>query len=46
VRGNLTIHDGEIAVKWTLDGLGILMRAKWDIENYLADARLDHLLPN
>jgi DNA-binding transcriptional LysR family regulator len=27
-RGNLTTNDGEIAVKWALDGHGIIMRAE------------------
>ena len=40
ISGNLTTNDGEIAVKWALDGHGILMRAQWDIEEYLADGRL------
>jgi LysR family transcriptional activator of dmlA len=46
VRGNLTTNDGEIAVKWALDGQGILMRAEWDIAEYLADGRLVHVLPD
>jgi DNA-binding transcriptional LysR family regulator len=46
VRGNLTTNDGEIAVKWALDGHGILMRAEWDIAEYLADGRLVHVLPD
>ena len=33
------------AVKWALDGHGILMRAEWDIAEYLADGRLIHVLP-
>jgi LysR family transcriptional activator of dmlA len=45
VRGNLTTNDGEIAVKWALDGHGILMRAEWDIEEYLSDGRLIPVLP-
>jgi LysR family transcriptional regulator, transcriptional activator for dmlA len=40
INGNLTTNDGEIAVKWALDGHGILMRAEWDIAEYLADGRL------
>ena len=40
VRGNLATNDGEIAVKWALDGHGILLRAEWDIERYLRDGRL------
>ncbi len=51
VDGNLTTNDGEIAVKWALDGHGILMRAEWDIREYLADGRLvpvlsDYETPN
>ena len=44
-RGNLTTNDGEIAVNWALDGHGILMRAEWDIERYLRNGRLIHVLP-
>jgi LysR family transcriptional activator of dmlA len=46
IRGNLTTNDGEIAVKWALDGHGILMRAEWDIREYLADGRLVPVLPD
>jgi len=45
IRGNLTTNDGEIAVSWALDGHGILMRAEWDIERYLASGRLVQVLP-
>lgn len=45
INGNLTTNDGEIAVKWALDGHGILMRAEWDIKEYLADGRLVAILP-
>jgi DNA-binding transcriptional LysR family regulator len=45
VRGNLTTNDGEIAVKWALEGHGILLRAEWDIAEYLRDGRLLHVLP-
>lgn len=44
-RGNLTTNDGEIAVSWALDGHGVLMRAEWDIERYLRNGRLVHVLP-
>lgn len=44
-RGNLTTNDGEIAVNWALDGHGILMRAEWDIQRYLASGRLVQVLP-
>ncbi|TAL56774.1 LysR family transcriptional regulator [Pandoraea sp.] len=46
INGNLTTNDGEIAVKWALDGHGILMRAEWDIHEYLADGRLVVVLPD
>jgi DNA-binding transcriptional LysR family regulator len=45
-RGNLTTNDGEIAVSWALDGHGILMRAEWDIKQYLADGSLVLVLPD
>jgi DNA-binding transcriptional LysR family regulator len=44
VNSNLTTNDGEIAVKWALDGHGILMRAEWDIKEYIADGRLVQVL--
>lgn len=45
IRGKLTTNDGEIAVKWALDGHGILMRAEWDITSYLQSGRLVPVLP-
>ena len=45
IRGNLTTNDGEIAVNWALENHGILMRAEWDIERYLRNGRLVHVLP-
>ena len=45
IQGPLTTNDGEIAVQWALDGHGILMRAEWDINAYLADGRLIQVLP-
>jgi len=45
INGNLLTNDGEIAVKWALDGHGILMRAEWDINEYLASGRLVVVLP-
>ncbi|MCC8402972.1 LysR family transcriptional regulator [Paraburkholderia sp. MMS20-SJTN17] len=46
IKGSLTTNDGEIAVKWALEGHGILMRAEWDIRQYLADGSLVRLLPD
>ncbi|WP_118180571.1 LysR substrate-binding domain-containing protein [Paraburkholderia phosphatilytica] len=45
INGTLTTNDGEIAVKWALEGHGILMRAEWDIKQYLADGSLVVVLP-
>jgi DNA-binding transcriptional LysR family regulator len=44
-RGSLATNDGEIAVRWALDGHGILMRAEWDIERHLRSGRLVPVLP-
>lgn len=46
IHGNLATNDGEIAVKWALEGHGILMRAEWDIQEYLANGSLQVVLPN
>jgi len=46
VHGNLTTNDGEIAVRWALEGHGILMRAQWDIKHHLANGSLVQVLPD
>jgi DNA-binding transcriptional LysR family regulator len=46
IKGTLTTNDGEIAVKWALEGHGILLRAEWDIKQYLADGSLVVVLPD
>ena len=43
--GNLSTNDGEIAVRWALDGHRIVMRAEWDVRRYLESGRLVHVLP-
>lgn len=45
MRGNLTTNDGGIAVQWALDGLGILLRAEWDVRKHLTQGELVELLP-
>lgn len=45
MRGNLTTNDGGIAVQWALDGLGILLRAEWDVRKHIADNELVEILP-
>lgn len=45
-RGSLATNDGEIAVRWALDGHGIVMRAEWDIKRHLRSGRLVQVLPS
>ncbi|MDA8521854.1 LysR substrate-binding domain-containing protein [Acidovorax sp. NCPPB 4044] len=44
-HGPLTTNDGEIAVRWALEGHGILLRAEWDVNRYLHSGRLVQVLP-
>ena len=46
VKGSLSSNDGEIAVNWALAGLGIVMRAEWDVAKYLQSGRLRQVLPD
>ncbi len=43
-RGNLSTNDGEVAVNWALGGLGIVLRAEWDVARYLRSGRLQKVL--
>ncbi len=43
-RGHLTTNDGEIAVRWALEGHGIVMRAEWDVASHLRSGRLVRVL--
>ena len=45
IRGPLITNDGEVAVRWALDGRGILLRSDWDIGPHLHSGRLVHVLP-
>jgi LysR family transcriptional regulator, transcriptional activator for dmlA len=44
IRGNLSTNDGGVAVNWALEGHGILMRAEWDVADYLKSGRLVEVL--
>ncbi|HSV35091.1 MAG TPA: LysR family transcriptional regulator [Ramlibacter sp.] len=44
IRGNLTTNDGGVAVQWALEGHGVLLRAQWDVQRYLASGRLVQVL--
>jgi DNA-binding transcriptional LysR family regulator len=43
-RGNLSTNDGEVAVNWALAGLGVVLRAEWDVARYLRSGRLQPVL--
>lgn len=45
VGGALSSNDGETAVKWALEGHGVLLRSLWDIAGELAAGRLRRVLP-
>ena len=45
LRGSLATNDGEVAVNWALAGLGVVLRAEWDIARYLRSGRLVQVLP-
>lgn len=40
VKGNLVTNDGEIALRWAIDGHGIVMRAEWDMARHIREGRL------
>lgn len=44
LRNHLATNDGEIAVNWALAGMGIVMRAEWDVARYLRSGRLVQVL--
>lgn len=46
VGGRISSNDGEAAVEWALDGLGIVQRSEWDIARYLRSGRLRQVLPD
>lgn len=45
VRGTLSSNDGEIALKWVLDGHGIMLRSEWDIAHHVSEDKLRLVLP-
>lgn len=45
IRGPLITNDGEVAVRWALDGRGILLRSSWDVDPHLQSGRLVPVLP-
>ncbi|MAS11250.1 LysR family transcriptional regulator [Salinisphaera sp.] len=45
VQGNLSANDGESVVAWALDGHGIIQRAAWEVDAYIARGALVEILP-
>jgi LysR family transcriptional activator of dmlA len=45
VNDALSTNNGEVALQWTLDGQGVLLRSVWDVHEYLASGELVRILP-
>ncbi|MEX3972591.1 LysR family transcriptional regulator [Paraburkholderia caribensis] len=45
VKGTLSSNDGDIVLRWALDGHGILIRSEWDLAKYVQSGRLKLVLP-
>jgi DNA-binding transcriptional LysR family regulator len=46
VKGALSSNDGDIVLRWALDGHGILIRSEWDLAKYVQSGRLKLVLPD
>jgi LysR family transcriptional regulator, transcriptional activator for dmlA len=46
VTGPLSTNNGEIAVRWAIDGRGIVLRSLWDVGPLLRTGQLTQVLPN
>ena len=44
VTGTLSSNDGEVALGWALDGHGLILRSRWDVQPHLESGRLQALL--
>lgn len=45
VSGALSTNHGEIALRWALDGAGIILRSRWHAQAHLDAGRLVQVLP-
>ncbi len=45
VSGALSTNHGEIALRWAVEGAGIVLRSQWDARAYLASGALAQVLP-
>ncbi len=46
VRGQLSTNHGEIALRWAVEGRGILLRSLWDVQPLIRSGELVQILPN
>lgn len=44
VSGTLSSNDGEVALSMALDGHGVILRSRWDVQQHLESGRLQALL--
>jgi LysR family transcriptional activator of dmlA len=45
VSGPLSSNNGEVALRWALDGRGIVLRSMWQVAPLLAEGKLVQVLP-
>jgi len=45
VRGPISTNHGEIAVEWAVNGMGIVLRSLWDVQQHLRTGALVQILP-
>lgn len=45
VSGTLSSNDGEVAVSLALEGHGLILRSRWDVQDHLESGRLRAVLP-
>jgi LysR family transcriptional activator of dmlA len=45
VRGSLSSNNGEIVVRWAVDGRGVILRSMWDVLPLLKSGELEQILP-
>jgi len=45
VKGALSSNSGAAVLHWALNGNGIIFRSRWDVQKYIHNGRLIHILP-
>lgn len=46
VSGSLSTNHGEIALRWAIEGAGIVLRSYWDAQPYIDSGKLLQVLPD